>query len=297
MPGPGEFLSLLTALTWAIAVILFKKSGETVHPAALNLFKNTVALVLFVPTALALGGSLFCNLGAEEFLFMVVGGMVGVALADTMFLHSLNLLGASLTAVVDCLYSPSIIVLSVLFLGESMTTMQMVGAVLIVAAVLSPLFEKRAVGFEAMDKVRVIKGTLWGAASMLAMAGSIVAVKPILDRAPLMWSCQVRMLGGVLGLVAMLAFYPKRKAVLASLKGSGLKYAIASALVGGYLSMMLWLAGMKFTDASVSAALNQTSNVFLFALAAVVLKELVTAQRIAGIAMGVVGAFLVMFGQ
>ncbi len=296
MPGPGELLSLLTALTWAIAVILFKKCGETVHPAALNLFKNSVAFLLFLPTAMLLGGPLLPDQPLENYVLMVVAGAIGVAVADTMFLHSLNLLGASLTAVVDCLYSPSIILLSVLFLGESMAPLQFAGAGLIVAAVASPLFEKKEESRGHLDRSRVIRGTLWGAGSMIAMAVSIVAVKPILDKAPLLWSCQLRMLGGVLGLVVMLAFYPKRRQVLASLNGKGLKFAIASALVGGYLSMLLWLAGMKFTEASVSAALNQTSNVFLFVLAAVVLKELVTAQRIAGIAMGVVGAFLVMFG-
>lgn len=295
MPGLGEFLSVVTALSWAVAVILFKKSGETVHPVALNLFKNTVAFLLFIPTAAILGGCLLPDIQAEEWGFMVLGGVVGVALADTMFLHSLNLLGASLTAVVDCLYSPSIILLSILFLGESLEPMQLLGAGLIVAAVLSPLFERRGASGK-METMRIVKGTLWGAASMLCMGASIVAVKPILDKAPLLWSCQVRMLGGVLGLVAMLAFYPKRRQVLASLNGTGLKYTIGGALIGGYLSMMLWLAGMKFTSASVSAALNQTSNVFLFVLAAVVLREVVTAQRIAGIAMGVVGAFLVMFG-
>jgi len=143
MPGLGEFLSLLTALCWAVAVILFKKSGETVHPVALNLFKNTAAFLLFVPTAALLGNCMLPDVSLEDYAIMIVAGAIGVALADTMFLHSLNLLGASLTAVVDCLYSPSIILFSVIFLGESLTAMQLIGAGLIVAAVATPLFEKR----------------------------------------------------------------------------------------------------------------------------------------------------------
>ena len=66
-------------------------------------------------------------------------------------------------------------------------------------------------------------------------------------------------------------------------------------MVGGYLAMMLWLGGMKYTQASVAAALNQTTNVFLFILAGWVLKEAITRQRAVGIVLGVGGAFLVTF--
>jgi len=66
-------------------------------------------------------------------------------------------------------------------------------------------------------------------------------------------------------------------------------------VVGGYLAMMLWLGGMKYTQASVAAALNQTTNVFIFILAAWVLKESITGQRVLGIVLGVGGALMVVF--
>jgi len=45
----GEIYSLTCAVIWG-CVILFRKSGETIAPVALNLFKNTVALLLFLVT-------------------------------------------------------------------------------------------------------------------------------------------------------------------------------------------------------------------------------------------------------
>ena len=50
IPYIGEILSLLTAVFWAVAVILFKKSGETVHPLGLNLFKNALGFLLILIT-------------------------------------------------------------------------------------------------------------------------------------------------------------------------------------------------------------------------------------------------------
>ncbi|MBT3222936.1 MAG: EamA family transporter, partial [Proteobacteria bacterium] len=43
----GEVYAISCALLWAIAIILFRKSGEQIQPVALNLFKGTVGLPLF----------------------------------------------------------------------------------------------------------------------------------------------------------------------------------------------------------------------------------------------------------
>ncbi|UCC45647.1 MAG: EamA family transporter, partial [Candidatus Zixiibacteriota bacterium] len=59
IPYQGETLALTAAIVWAVAVILFKKSGETVHPIGLNLFKDVLAAVLFVPTLWILEGYVF----------------------------------------------------------------------------------------------------------------------------------------------------------------------------------------------------------------------------------------------
>ena len=58
-PFFGQILALLTAVIWAVAVILFKKSGETFHPLGLNIFKNVLAAALFLPTMWLMGESLF----------------------------------------------------------------------------------------------------------------------------------------------------------------------------------------------------------------------------------------------
>jgi drug/metabolite transporter (DMT)-like permease len=53
---------------------------------------------------------------------------------------------------------------------------------------------------------------------------------------------------------------------------------------------------MKYTLASVAAALNQTSNIFIFIFAGLILHERITPNRILGIILGVGGSLLVTFG-
>ena len=49
----GELYALLTAVIWAVAVILLRRSGETVSPFALNLFRVVVSTFLLLPTVSA----------------------------------------------------------------------------------------------------------------------------------------------------------------------------------------------------------------------------------------------------
>src|SRR5262245_1787711 len=102
----GEILALLTALLYSGAVILYKRSIGVVSPLALNFFKNTVSLILLGLTALLAGQTDLRSISSEHLLLMLASGVLGIGVSDTLFLMTLKRLGASRTAVVDCLYSP-----------------------------------------------------------------------------------------------------------------------------------------------------------------------------------------------
>jgi drug/metabolite transporter (DMT)-like permease len=294
LPHLGEILALLCAVIWATAVIFFKKSGETVPPLGLNLFKNVLALVLFLPTSLVLGAGLIHNTSSSDYLLLLASGVIGIAVSDTLFFRSLNLLGAELSAIVDCLYSPFIIGLSVLFLYESMSGFQIFGVFLIVSAVLaiSGIRDRKYI-----SRHDLILGVLLGVLAMAFMAVGIVMIKPLLNRSPLLWVVEVRLLAGTVGLALYVLFLPTRKKIVgAVLSIRNWQYMLPGSFLGAYLSMIVWMGGMKYTQASIASALNQTSNVFVFILAAIFLKEPINFIRILAIILAFSGAVIVSFG-
>jgi drug/metabolite transporter (DMT)-like permease len=294
VPYLGEAAALSVAIIWAFAVILFRKSGEVVHPVALNLFKNTLALVLMLPTMWLLGETVFRSAPAGDYLLLLASGVLGIGIADTLFFMSLNLLGAGFSAIVSCLYSPFIIGLSVLWLGESLTAVQVIGVAMIVSAVLSAT---RQTGSAGIGGRNLGLGILWGILGLATMAVGIVMIKPLLNRSPLLWATEVRLFAGCATLGLGLGLYPKRGRVLSTLlHRPRWAYTFFGSLLGTYVAMILWLAGMKFTQVSIASALNQTSNIFVFAFGALFLREPLTRLRVLGILIGVLGAYLVMFG-
>ena len=290
----GETLALMAAVVWALAVVCFKKSGEFVHPIGLNVFKNVLAAVLFVPTAWIFGETLLRQVPGEEYVMFLVSGALGIGISDTLFFKSLNVLGAGRSAIVDCLYSPSIIGLSLIWLGESLGVWEIVGVIMIVSAVLSILVEHQSVPAE---RSHVILGVLWGVLAMVTMAVGIVMIKPLLERSPLIWATEIRLLGGLAVLAVALFLHPARLVIMKSIgHPQRWGYLVSGSFAGAYLSMVLWLAGMKYTQASTAAALNQTSNIFVFIFAGMLLKEKITLVRTVAIILGVLGALLVTFG-
>jgi multidrug transporter EmrE-like cation transporter len=66
-----------------------------------------------------------------------------------------------------------------------------------------------------------------------------------------------------------------------------------SALIfGSYLSLMLWMGGMKYAKVSVAAVLNQLNTIFIVIIASVVLKERLTVWKVAEFVIALVGAYL-----
>jgi drug/metabolite transporter (DMT)-like permease len=227
---------------------------------------------------------------SQDYLLFVVSGVLGIAVSDTLLFWTLNLLGASLTAIVECLYSPFIIGLSYIFLGERMNARQLIGVALIVSAVLT-ISHKNENG--SVGRKRLAQGIVIGIISMFFVAAGIVLVKPILDHSGVLWATMVRLAGGSIALALAMLFHPKRKAVLKPLLNlSHWKVLVPASVFGAYLSMSFWMGGMKYATASVAAALSQLNTIFIFILAAVFLKEKATALRMAAVVMAFAGAFL-----
>jgi drug/metabolite transporter (DMT)-like permease len=293
IPFLGEALSVLTAAIWAFAVILFRKSGETVYPLALNAFKNLLAITLLLPTLWFSGQALFPQISVGVYLILFLSGIIGIGIGDTLFFNSLNKLGAGLTGIVLCMYSPSVIVFSYLLLNESLTNVQLIGALLIITAVFITTVQRKP---EGVTKRNVVTGVIYGILASAAMAVGVVIMKPLLATYSVIWVAEIRLLGGMAALALILLCHPRRNVIVNSLvKTRNWHYVIGGSFSGAYLAMIVWIAGMKYTQASIASALNQTSTIFIFIFAGLILKEPMTVRRTIGIVLAFTGAFLVSF--
>ncbi len=288
----GEFFAVACAACWALAVVLFRRSGETLPAFELNLFKNLLSVALMVPTLLIFHGASLPGYSAGQWLIVVLSGIVGIAVADTWYLRALNLLGAGRTGVVAMMFSPFVIGLSILFLGEVLRGAQVAGFVLVLAGVALVTWRQ---GRREISSRAFGQGIALGIGSVFLMAIGIVMVKPILEEHEFLWTVGLRLAAGAA--VMMLYVWLTRGVDVMMLHFRAEQpwptIILASAL-GSYLSMILWLAGYKLTDASIVAVLNETAGVFIVVFAWLMLGEPMSRRKVAGMLLAFAGVSVIV---
>jgi len=294
-PYLGEALALAAPICWSVAVILFRKTGETVPALVLNQFKNVLASLLFLVTMLLAGSEILREAPRSEYLLLFASGAIGIGISDTFMFLCLNRIGAGLQAIVNTSYSPSIILLGFLFLGERMTAPQLLGAALIVTAVLAVSWTRGSKTDRPRGRLR---GILYGLVATTTQGVSIVMVKPLLDESPMLWVTFWRLLGGLLMGALLLQVFPSQRRALSTLADRRVwRVMIPGSIMGTYVALFFWVGGMKYTQASIAAALNQTATLFTFVLAVLVLKEPFTRRRALGVGLGMVGVLMITLGR
>lgn len=301
MPGTGELLALLAPLAWSVAVILFRKA-EGVPPEVMNFFKNSVAAVLLGLTMLALGTPL-PDRSARDWIAVAGSGLLGLAIADTLLFAGLARIGAARLAVVDTVYAPTVMLLSVIALGERITGWFFVGAVAVLSGVALATVEPGALSrpsdapgsAEADARAELRKGMLYAWAAITLTAAGVVLVKRPLESSDLVEATWSRLVAGVVGQAIWLTLRGQMGRVARAMIDPQVWRAMLPAtMIGTWLSLLLWLGGFKWAPASVAAVLNQMATVYILILARIFLGELIPPRRAAGALLAAAGALCIV---
>ena len=286
-------LALLSAVFWALSVILFRRIGDRLAPTTLNFYKCATALLLIVPTALIWHGNATLSGQANHLILMAVSGFVGIGIADTLFLSALKRLGATRASAIESLFSPAVVLLSVLFLGEVMTLGQTLGMLLVVGGVV--LVNLRARGDRVTDPNHQRSGYMFALAAVITSASGIVMLKPLIGTEPALWVVMVRLLGGLLAV--WLTIVISRQLSLRDLaigREAPWLTLLAASAAGAWLSTLMFVMAMSRMDVDVASVLNETAVIFVVLMAWWWLHEPLNLKRIIGVLAAFSGVVLVL---
>ena len=290
--GWGEFFALSSALFWALAVVLFRRCGNALPAFETNLFKNLLGFSLLWPTVLLFEGWGVPEFTTGEFVVALLSGYLGIAVADTWYLRALHLVGAGRIGIVSSLLSPFVILLSVLFLGESLGPWQLGGFLLVMCGILLVTWQANV---EDVDPRDLRTGMMFGIGAVFFMAVGVVMVKNILETRSFLWTVQVRMTGGIAGMLLYMALRGRFQAAWAQFRQPlPWPMIVTASLLATYISMLMWLASYSLIDASVSSVLNQSSNAWIVLLAWLLLGEYIGARKLMGLLLTTAGVLIML---
>lgn len=293
----GDVASLGTAIAWSLATICFRMAAHRYDSLTLNLLKNLLALTFFAISFFVLKEPLVPQWPAKTWFIIVVSGILGIAIGDVLFVAALRRIGASLQAIVDCLYAPIIIAIATLHYSDKLSGSEIVGAGLIVSSILIaftpwPLSKTRKRAFSAP----FAWGLIYGISAQVFIAIAVFMVRDLLQDQLVLRVTAYRFFFGT---IALLPFWLQRarnytRTPLPNHKEGHRtwKWLLLGSFVGPFLATWLWLLGFKWTTASRSALLNQLSTVITVLLAGLILKESITRRKMIAVTVAILGALL-----
>ena len=131
----GILCALTAAAFWAIATRLFKGMSVYWSAASLALIKSWVSLVLFLIWFLVSGAPLL-DQDIEVIAWLVVSGIVGIAIGDTALFMALYRMGERQTLLISETAAPIFVLISAFaFLSEQIALLQLGGIILVILGI------------------------------------------------------------------------------------------------------------------------------------------------------------------
>lgn len=283
----GVAAALGSAASWAVGSVLFKQLGDHLSPVAMTLAKGTVASVFLAAVLVAIGAAPIAN---EPLVMLILSGVLGIAVGDTLFFMALQRLHAHAVVILFTLGQVLTVLLAVLLLGERPSTLEWVGMALVVVGVTAVLW----VQLNDEENRLSLVGVACGLASVLAMSFSVIMCKDALESVGTVQATLVRMVAGT---VTMLVFaYGMRQmsgALDALARPKVMGQFLGSVGVITFGGFWLSIVAIANVDASIANTLNSTEPLFVLPLAAFILREKITPAIVGSSLVAVAGIGLI----
>jgi len=279
----GELAALSTALCWAITSTAFEHSAKKIGSLNLNLLRLLIGLVFLSLFTLITRGILFpVDATQTEWFWLFMSGLVGIVIGDLLLVEAFVMIGSRISMLIYSSVPPLSAIMAWLFLGETMTGMQLLGMFVTLAGIASVILVAEK-GSKKMSFSQPIKGILFAFGGAFGQAaGYIIGKFGMADYDPFA-ATQIRLIAGIVGFAILFTLKGHWPKLMASFKR---KDALASLTLGSFfgpfLGISLSLYAVQKINPGVASTLISITPILLVPYAYFFKKEKVTLKEIIG---------------
>jgi drug/metabolite transporter (DMT)-like permease len=285
----GEIAALVTALCWAIAVVLFRKLGGLFTPLTLNLWKGGISLLglaialLFIPFSLP---------NPTDIIWLLASGLIGIGIGDTAFFAALNRMGERLTLLVAETLAPVFTALLALaWIVELLSAVQWLAIGIILLGVDIVLGSRKS---RKTNSDFSFGSLAYAALAAFCQAAGAVIGRDVLTNSEInpVVASTIRLVGGVTLITVMLVFtkqaWMPKKAMNKRQWGS----LLLATFIGTFLAMVLQTYSFAHTEAAIAQSLFASSIIFSLLIARIQGVQIST-HALVGSLISVIGVALI----
>ncbi|HVN15214.1 MAG TPA: DMT family transporter [Anaerolineales bacterium] len=288
----GEIAGLLTSLFWSINAVVVTKAGKMVGSSwIINRTRLVFALLyLVVLNFILYHQALPTQAGVQRWTWLSLSGVVGLAVGDAFLFQAYLMVGARLGTLLLSLSTIFGVLEAWVFLGESLSLMEIVGIALTLGGIMWVILEH---GNNSQPTLRPSAwGVLCGVLAAIGQATGLVFSKQGMagNFSPISGNV-IRMSAAVIALWLITFMQREAGKTIQVLKEnpSGLQLLALAALLGPVIGVSLSLLAVQDTPVGVASVLTSLSPIFILPISHFYSKEHLGWQVIAGTILATAG--------
>ncbi len=294
----GEIAGLLTSIFYALNAVFITRGAKQVGSVISNRTRVIFALAyLMIINLILFHQPLPFNAASDRWTWLSLSGLIGLALGDAFLFQSYLSIGPRIGTLLLSLSTIFGALEAWIFLGESLSTGQIIGIVLTLAGIIWVVFEQSSNTEQAPHHVR--EGILFGILSAICQATGFVFSKQGLygNFQPLQGNA-IRMLAAALSLWLIALIQREAGQSIETLKANpdAIKQLAIAAFVGPVLGVTFSLLAVQHAEVGVASVLTSLSPIFILPISHFIFKEKLGWQAVAGTILAMIGvAVLFLF--
>jgi drug/metabolite transporter (DMT)-like permease len=295
MPFVGELAALGTSLCFSFGSVLFTISGREVGSVFMNRMRLLVAVLLVMLLhTLIFGLPIPIHAETGRWFWLGLSGFVGLALGDAFLFQAFILIGPRLSMLMMALAPVLGAVLAWLFLGETLSIVEIVGIAITIGGIMLVIAERRGQSETAAAEHnrRYIIGLLCGLGGACGQASGLVLSKiGLADGFPALSGSLIRLL---VAMTVIWLFAIANRQLVSSYRTvrahpRAILLLSGGAILGPVVGVWLSLIAIQNTNVGVASTLSSLMPIFLIPISYFAFKERVSKQAIIGTLVAFVG--------
>ncbi len=292
----GEIAALFTSFCWSLSAVGFSLAGRKFSSQVINIVRVTLAfLVLLLINSILYGQPIPFNAGATRWGWLMISGIIGLALGDAFLFRSYQLVGPRIGLLLLSLAPVFGAAIAWLFFGEQLSSLQFVGMIITLAGI-GWVVMTRPILNVGDEQIRLsLQGILFGVMAALGQAGGLVLSKQGMSNDfPPFAGTIIRMTAAIIFLWGLAIFQKQIGNTVADVRAhpSALGWAAFGAFFGPVIGVSASLLAIQHAEIGVASTLMALPPVFMLPISYFFFKERFGWQAVAGTLLAMAGVAL-----
>ncbi len=290
---PGELAALMTAVFWTITALSFESAANRIGSLSLNIIRLVIGFAfLSLFTLIRRGALLPLDASAENWLWLILSGLVGFVFGDLFLFKSYTVIGSRFSMLIMTLVPPITALFSFIMIGERLAFRHFLGMTVTFSGIAIAIFSRQEKSVRISLKLAP-RGILFALGGAVGQALGLVLSKLGMKDYDPFAATQIRIIAGIAGFSLLAAGMSRWKAVIKALSDrKGMKATTLGAFFGPFLGVSFSLVAVKHTQAGIASTIMALVPVFILVPAILLYKQRVTIWEVTGAVIGVAGTAL-----